>query len=396
VSCVAQQPGILFFADTNRGKVNENTEICAMEPLMLDIFPHPDFVDRAKLCYEKYDLLKAIGPSDPSYSKRNLKNYKERICRFCSRRYPQTTFSNYSHLLPQLIGNGNMYSDFECDECNLVFSSYESDLAEFLGISRSITGMKGEKKTKGFAARKLSAKSRSFIGNNILIIAPEDVKREGNKTTIKYTKNAFTPTNVYKALLKSALSLLSEYEIKRNYKHALDYLSGKVLINQGALIGGYNLTFSLTLPLHVYVFQKKIKEDTIPTHLMAFHFQNHIIVLPIPLHVEDMSFHNVNYDFVIPPPYFINKEDMDIAQPMPFIRDLSFNEKVTDEEESITYLMDAESLKNAWAYDPITDRYEQNEYGMEEIKYIILIKDGLAVDAKELSAFIKEQMEGDD
>ncbi|HSY61040.1 MAG TPA: hypothetical protein VK796_04145, partial [Cytophaga sp.] len=179
-----------------------------MEQAALDIFPHPDFADRAKLFFNKYELLTIKGPGNPNYSKRRLKKYKDRTCRFCGRSFPVTNFYNYSHLLPQLIGNGDMYSDFECDECNVIFSSYENDLAEFLGISRSITGMSGTKKTHGFVARKLSAKSRSFIGNNILIIAPEDLKREGNKTMITYTKNPFTPANVYRSFLKSALSLL--------------------------------------------------------------------------------------------------------------------------------------------------------------------------------------------
>lgn len=366
-----------------------------MEQIEFDILSHPDFDVRARLFYEKYDLLPIISSGDPRYSKRSLKNYKERICRFCGNGYEQTKFSNYSHLVPQLIGNSSMYSDFECDNCNLIFSSYENDLAEFLGISRSIIGLTGTKKTKGFVARRLSAKSRSFIGNNILIIAPEDVKRDGNKTTITYTKNAFVPANVYKALLKSALSLVSELEIKENYQYALDYLAGKVFIKEGVVIGGYKLSFNLSFPLHIYVFQKKIKEDKIPTHIIAFYFQNQIIIFPLPLHRLDVSFYNTKYDIIMPPPYFINKADMEAAMPISFIRNLASNEKITDEEESVTYVLDAESLKNAWAYDPATDKYEQKEYGAAGLKYMILTKNGLTVNPKELSAFIREQMEGD-
>lgn len=364
-----------------------------MEQIMFDILSHPDFDNRARLFYEKYNMLPIISSGDPRYSKRSLKNYKERTCRFCGRRYGQTSFSNYSHLVPQLIGNTSMYSDFECDECNLIFSSYENDLAEFLGISRSIIGMAGEKKTKGFVARRLTAKSRSFIGNNILIIAPEDVKRDGNKTTITYSKNAFVPANVYKALLKSALSLINEVEIKENYQYALDYLAGKIFINEGAMIGGYKLSFNLSFPLHIYMFQKKETQDKIPTHVMAFYFQNQIILFPLPLHRLDIPFYNTKYDIVIPPPYFVNKADMDAAFPTSFIRDLASTEKITNEEESVTYVLDAESLKNAWAYDPVTDKHEQKEYGSAGLKYMILTKNGLTVDPKEFSAFIREQME---
>lgn len=56
--------------------------------------------------------------------------------------------------------------------------------------------------------------------------------------------------------------------------------------------------------------------------------------------------------------------------------------------------MDAELLKNAWSYDPVTDTYEQKGYGSAGLKYMILTKRGLTIDPKEFSAFIREQMEG--
>ncbi|RYZ62995.1 MAG: hypothetical protein EOP09_18300, partial [Proteobacteria bacterium] len=111
-----------------------------------------------------------------------------------------------------------MYSDFECDECNAYFSGLENDLAAYLGVSRSIAGLQSQKRAPGFSARRLKAKSRSFIGDNILIIAPEDLKSDGNSTSFTYTKNPYTPSLVYKALLKSGLSLLDDAIVKERYK----------------------------------------------------------------------------------------------------------------------------------------------------------------------------------
>src|SRR5688572_6618744 len=101
-----------------------------MEQESIEIFSHPDFADRAKLFYEKYDLLDMKRNGDTTYSKRNLMRHTSRACRFCGRGYPYILFSNYPHLLPQLIGNRDMYSDFECDDCNAFFSVFENDLAE--------------------------------------------------------------------------------------------------------------------------------------------------------------------------------------------------------------------------------------------------------------------------
>jgi hypothetical protein len=171
-----------------------------MESNTIRFIPHSQYIERANSFYEVYELIDVIVKEDPRYSKRNMKLPRKRTCRFCGKSYPETQFSNYSHLLPQFVGNRNLYSDFECDTCNELFSVVENDLAEFLGLSRSILGLAEEKKAARFTARTLFTKSRSFIGHNLLIIAPDDVEISDNRTTIRYIKNSFLPANVYKAL----------------------------------------------------------------------------------------------------------------------------------------------------------------------------------------------------
>ena len=364
-----------------------------MEQSTFDILSHPNFDDRAKEFCEKYDLVDIKGPGDQNFSKRSLKRSSERTCRFCSRSHPSTSFSNYSHLIPQLMGNTDMYSDFECDECNNRFSSSENDLAEYLGISRSLTGLNGSGRPPGFAARRLRAKSRSFIGDNILIIAPEDLKREGGKTIISYTKNPFVPANVYNALLKSALSLLGNSEIKENYQHAIDYHAGKIIIQEGACISGYRLSFLINLPLHIYHFRKRVKNEKLPTDVMVFNFQNHIIAFPIPLHQQDMASNYASYNVVMPPPYFVDQTTMIKAMPISFMRDLSSTKKITDEEEQLTLILNPESLKNAVIYNPEKQEFQKTETDTHSIKYLILTKDDFTIDPKEFSTFIQEQIE---
>lgn len=354
------------------------------------IFSHPDFEDRATQFQEKYDLVDFLITGDSRYSKRNLRPYSNRNCRFCGLSNPDTKFFDLSHLLPQMIGNTNLYSDFECDKCNKFFSGLENDLGAFLGVSRSITGLSGDKRAPGFVGRKLGAKSRSFVGDNILIIAPEDVKREGTKTTITYIKNAFTPANVYKALLKCVLSLLKDEELKENYARGIDYLSGKGVITSGAVISGYQLSFRTNMPLHVYTFRKKIKEDQIPTHVMCFYFQNHIITFPVPLDEQGYVYSS---DIFLPPPYFASEQDMTTLNPLPFLRDMSSIAKVDNEEDNIIIQLDPKSLTDLYRYDPATDTSEEVEYNPGKPRYIILTKDDVTIDPKALSAFIQEQME---
>jgi hypothetical protein len=356
----------------------------------LQIFAHPDFEERAKLFYEKYDLKEIIIQGDEQRSKKNLKGNRVRRCVFCQNSYPEASFSSYSHLVPQLIGNSNLYSDFECDHCNEVFSGYENDLANFLGVSRSVLGINSEKIAPSFVARKLSAKSRSYISDNILIIAPEDLKIDGHTRKIKYFKNPFEPSRVYKALLKSALSIVGERAISENYKHALDYLKGNFEITKGAFISGYNLSFQLNLPLHIYLFEKKIKNDPIPTHFVVFHFHNNIIAIPIPLHKEDSFFYNKSFDILVPPPYFINYKNMKIAFPSSYFRDLADHEKITNEEEIITFQLDPKSIENTAIYDTLKGEFIKEEREFGKVKYLIIMREGMTIDPEKFSTFIKQ------
>ncbi|MCW3108918.1 MAG: endonuclease [Segetibacter sp.] len=357
----------------------------------LTLIPHPDFFEKAELFLDKYELSCVVIGGDERYSKRNLKGYSFRTCRFCQGSYPDVTFSNYSHLLPQLIGNTNLYSDFECDDCNAMFSGYENDLAEYLAISRSIVGLQGQKKAASFTARKMKAKSRSFIGDNILILAPEDVKMDGNTTSISYIKNPYIPSKVYKAILKSALSLLGDDDIERNCRAARAYLMNTISMKDGAFITGYRLPFTINLPLHVFCFTKKNQDDRIPDHLICFNFQNHILSIPLP---SDELAKPGDLNVVIPPPYFINQEIMKQSHPISFMHDLSSDIQVLDDEEIISFQMDPKDLENMSCYDPVTDTHAQRPFDRSGIKHIIITKEGVAVDPKELSKFITEQLEG--
>src|SRR5687768_3313585 len=218
-----------------------------MKSVSYMLLPHPQFIDRDKLFFESYELIDFIANDDVQYSKRSLTRPTERLCRFCGKSQPEVRFSNLSHLIPKLIGNGNLYSNFECDNCNERFSKIEDHLARFLGVSRSVTGLGGIKMAKGFYGERLYAKSRSFIGNNILILAPQDIEKIDNTTILRYIKS-FVPANVYKTLLKSAISLLDKNTVDNDYETSIEYLNGKIKLDEGALITGYRYSLSLNLP----------------------------------------------------------------------------------------------------------------------------------------------------
>jgi hypothetical protein len=78
--------------------------------------------------------------------------------------------------------------------------------------------------------------------------------------------------------------------------------------------------------------------------------------------------------------------------PVPFIRDLSSTIRVENEEESIMFRLDPDSIKGLWCYDPATDTYKHEQFDPANLKHLVITKEGVTVDPKELSAFIKKEM----
>jgi hypothetical protein len=355
---------------------------------------HPGYSDRGKTFYENYQLVSVKAPGDVNHSKRSLKPRGERVCLFCGRREPEAKFATLSHLVPQLIGNGEMYSDFECDACNENFSYLENDLAEYLGVSRSFSGIAVPGSVRGFKGKGLRTKSLSFNGERILFVDPRDLNQDGHKHVISYTKNPFVPSRVFKALLKSALSVLPKADIQDNYQYALHYLAGRKDIQSGALINGYNLSFTTHLPLHILHFHKRNKDEKIHTDVVVFNFQNRLISVPIPAHRDDIEYgEDGSFSVVPPPPYFFNAETMASSMPVHFSTDLCSTEKVTDEQEHITVSVDPEALKNAVAINPGNGEVGPIQFGEDPTRYLVITQGDFAVrHPEEFYAFIQARI----
>jgi hypothetical protein len=362
-----------------------------MQEISSGLYVHPNFEERGRQFLGLYNLVAVKAVGDEEYSKRSLRGYTNRTCLFCGKSYPDAQFSSLSHLLPKAIGNTNMYSDFECDNCNARFSSFEDDLVNFLGVGRSFAGMEGEGRTWGFNARRLSAKSRSFMGENVLVIAPEDIEVFDGVCCCLYTKNTYRPSRVYRALLKSALSLLGVGEVTKSYQFALLYLMEGAICKAGLTVGGYNLAFQIAMPLHVYLFRKKRSTDRIHTEVIVFHFQNKIISLPVPFHREDMPLASKDFQFILPPPLFFNPQDMEVSEPQAWASEFAGEDAVVDEQELLIISRDPSIVRDLPFYDPETDSIKSGQPDLALLKHVIISRKDYAGNLKELWEFINEQ-----
>ncbi|MBG8555001.1 HNH endonuclease [Hymenobacter guriensis] len=222
-------------------------------------------------------------------------------CRFCGRNGLETKFKHKAHLIPRLLGNEHLLSDFECDDCNLKFSAWENDLANYLGIFRTVRGGTGNAKLPTFKSsdKLVTARPGTFMGvpGSILIERAGldndafTIRDEEGIAEIKVAKNPYIPINVYKALLKMALSVLDQDQVG-HYKPLFQLLDGQMpdALLDPALVVHHTMPsgHSLVHP-HCFMFRKRETQDRQFTHQFYLRYQHHVFCVPIPFHTADIE-----------------------------------------------------------------------------------------------------------
>ena len=219
--------------------------------------------------FNAYDCEKAIECSTKKI--KGLLPKPKRICRFCNSKYGEVFFKKDAHVISKLLGNKYLVSDFECDNCNQLFSEYESHLSHFIGPIRVFQKLYGLEESLKFKSpdKKIIAESFNEYGlQNSLSIYRDNVQDftfdfdyEKCVTTIKLIKHSYSPLLVYKSILKMALSCISQDDLK-NYQLAYKFVSTNLLDDK---VGGIARILVYSTPLgtgykkpFAYLYKKRI------------------------------------------------------------------------------------------------------------------------------------------
>jgi hypothetical protein len=293
----------------------------------------------------------------------------QRICRFCGQANNPKKFKSKAHFIPQLLGNPYLLSDFECDDCNALFGKYENDLAYSLGMTRTISAVRGKDKVPHFHSPNdaITARVNDFFGAKSTFISRKDTDVEDFKVDVKtgltevfYDKKPYRPLNVYKVLLKIALSIISAEDINY-YPKLLAFLrnqAGAVDMSEFAKAYYYTMPPDLRMGKPVAIlFRKRESDIKMPAQTLSLYFENFLYVLPIPLYEPDISLGNYHehIDIPLPPPMYSNAIDPAAAFHRT-IKDLSSPDLLRGERGSFSFQVDPSIFKTMSSYDPVTGR----------------------------------------
>ncbi len=310
---------------------------------------------------QNYRLLRFYTP--PSDPIRNRKPKKERVCRFCVRKTPEVKFNSEAHIIPRLFGNNFGVSDHECDSCNNRFSRYETHLADFLGLVRTFLSVTNESSVPTFKSpgESLVARLSDAYSQSKGIVIDDHSKNgisintETGENCITYTKNSYKPINVFKSLLKIALTLMPESYLN-DYGMMFDFINSED--NHPAYVQFAQVLFYTTefkVQTCCYLFEKTDPQGARPTHIFKLYFENFIYQFFIPYHVQDMNIYEAGASLTtkycppILPGAAPEREDLSFE-----VLDLRSTDVVKGETGRLIYRIDPKFYQDAKVYDPVT------------------------------------------
>ena len=236
-----------------------------------------------------YDILK-IYKLNQSKDEVISNGNTPRKCRFCGKKEPAVSFNKRAHVISELCGNHHLLSDYECDSCNSKFSKYERQFSQFMLFYHSTLGVVGKKGVPNYQRNRNELSGVSFENGKTNIRAKIDedpfvtISEKEKKFIISGTRT-YVPSDVYRALLKMALTIMPESEMQY-LNDALRFLCDESFtLRESKLVsfrifqGGMNVV----RPSSVQLYKRKAGcTNLVPAFLFALSYSNFAFQIYIP------------------------------------------------------------------------------------------------------------------
>lgn len=195
------------------------------------IQPYAEWMDQIS---SKYLMCLFNGQGPMQYI--GVADKSRRVCRFCHRSVPLTSFNHKSHAISESLGYKSLVCYEECDECNEYFSrAIEPDIMNMHSVQLSlygISGKRGTRKTAGSNFKLWLDRSNCqchSLGTFMIQLKDLHIENEDLRTSLQNlppfdtTPLKYVPQNVYKCFCKFAMSCLDQNQIGY-FQKTIDWL----------------------------------------------------------------------------------------------------------------------------------------------------------------------------
>lgn len=215
-------------------------------------------------------------------------NKTKRVCRFCGKSQPDTTFRNVAHSISEAFGNKNIITNDECDECNCLFDeNIERDIINYLSLFRPFFGIKGKSGTPIIKGCNFTLSNED---DKFVIVFKGDVEtgeREGPPKLLKLeTYEKVSLQSIYKALCKFALSVIDYTQIE-HFQDTIKWLKSSNApceLPQMALLRTYN--FFKRYP-EIILYIRKCDNNKLPYMVGEFRWTFMVFAFIVPFSDKD-------------------------------------------------------------------------------------------------------------
>lgn len=244
-----------------------------------------------KQIFESYEMIPFI-PSKFKNKKIKIGEgfKKNRVCRFCSMTYKETSFNKEAHAISEALGNKSIILNEECDNCNEFFDkNIERDFLTYHDITRTAYGIKN--KQNQVPKIKTSNGAFEMCGDKEYNIKVQCEKFDSSKPPILISldpNKKIKPQNLYKTLCKFALSLISSDDIT-HFEKTINWIKGDIVLDKlPKVIEAIDQNSVLEEP-SVMIFRRKTDDVKLPYIVAEFSFASFKYIYMIPLCEKDTS-----------------------------------------------------------------------------------------------------------
>lgn len=307
--------------------------------------------ERAKNFFNFYEFETIIGDSEKKYFLG--KKATPRTCRFCDKSEPEVKFISDAHVMPQFMGNRNLLSLFECDDCNNLFSKYEDSFANFFGITRTFSQIRGQsKKVPKFKDKKTGLEveltDTGIKMSTIEGIDPITFDKEKKKLEITTERPGYIPIHIPKALIKMGLCMLSDEDfLDYDYSKRFIMKSEKDIHFKDSMmlrIFGYFIPGPPKFPkpfVQLYKRKESHKDKLIPNRHLVLYYSNYCLQMILPFAKSDEHLQGQNIDLPIFPLLIDNSHFEEFGEYQKLNLNLTSHEKKSGQEHKISFSFDS-------------------------------------------------------
>ncbi|MCA9041631.1 MAG: hypothetical protein KDA65_14855 [Planctomycetaceae bacterium] len=223
---------------------------------------------------------------------------EQRLCRFCGKTSPETSFRNKAHAVPEFLGNRSIILLNECDECNRSFASwYEDHLGKWSLFARSMTQTLSKKGRPTYKNESGTFSARSKGQGLELRIDDKELQQRlataeapfSFGLPMKVESQPFIKFNAAKAILKAACSVCPDSELK-NIQPVIEMLMKRAQMT----LSGFPVLSRFTPgpiddSVSEIVILKRKTDLPIPTYWCIIQYRNHRLQTFLPFVRSDQS-----------------------------------------------------------------------------------------------------------